>query len=96
MDADTRLAEIDRTQRRQAELTRRRNEDMALRDELLHARRPVPFELGESLIPAVQWLMARSAEVDRLQSVLVERDEQITYLLAAEPTLDDDQPGVPQ
>lgn len=93
---DTEPLSQERLQRRQAELTRRRNEDMALRDELIHARRPVPFELGESLIPAVQWLMGRSAEVDRLQSVLAERDEQIAYLLADEPTLDDDQPGAPQ
>ncbi|MEW2415348.1 hypothetical protein AB0953_16755 [Streptomyces sp. NPDC046866] len=86
----------ERLERRMAELVRRRNEDMALRDELLHARRPVPFELGESLVPAVQWLMQRSAEVDRLQSVLAERDEQIAYLIAAEPTLDDDQPAAPR
>ncbi|WP_327300431.1 hypothetical protein [Streptomyces goshikiensis] len=37
-------------------------------------------------------LRARLAE---LESVLAERDEQIAYLLADEPTLDDDQPGVP-
>lgn len=30
-----------------------------------------------------------------LLDLLAERDEQIAYLLAAEPTLDDDQPGVP-
>lgn len=34
--------------------------------------------------------------VDRLNRVLAERDEQIAYLLAAEPTLDDDQPGAPR
>lgn len=96
MDADPRLAEIGRLERRQAELTRRRNEDMALRDELIHARRPVPFELGKSLVPAIKWLMARSAEVDRLKSTLAERDEQIAGLLADEPTLDDDQPGAPR
>ncbi|MBT2477588.1 hypothetical protein [Streptomyces sp. ISL-94] len=79
MAAD-RLAEAT-LQRRMAELTARRNEDMALRDQLLHARRPVPFELGESLVPAIQWLMERSAEVDRLQSVITERDEQLAGLL---------------
>lgn len=95
MSADPRLVEVERAQRRQAELTRRRNEDMALRDELLHARRPVPFALGPSLVPAIKWLMDRSAEVDQLQAVLAERDEQIAGLLADEPTLDDDQAGVP-
>jgi hypothetical protein len=34
--------------------------------------------------------------VEQLGRLLAERDEQIAYLLAAEPTLDDDQPGVPQ
>ncbi|MFB6805405.1 hypothetical protein [Streptomyces sp. NPDC056387] len=33
------------------------------------------------------------AVIASLQSVLAERDEQIAYLIAAEPTLDDDQPG---
>lgn len=40
-----------------------------------------------------QQLHSRIAE---LESVLAERDEQIAYLIAAEPTLDDDQPGAPQ
>ncbi|MEU8839998.1 hypothetical protein AB0D97_12825 [Streptomyces roseus] len=35
------------------------------------------------------------ARITELESTLAERDEQIAYLLAAEPTLDDDQPGVP-
>ena len=36
------------------------------------------------------------AKVAELESVLAERDEQIAHLLAAEPTLDDDQPGAPR
>jgi hypothetical protein len=35
------------------------------------------------------------ADLAEANAKLAERDEQIAYLLAAEPTLDDDQPGVP-
>ncbi|MEU3903256.1 hypothetical protein AB0F20_05505 [Streptomyces goshikiensis] len=58
--------------------------------------------LGEGLLREVgnrdswiTWAKAAQAEVVRLQSTLAERDEQIAGLLADEPTLDDDQPGVP-
>ncbi|MEV6580197.1 hypothetical protein AB0M92_18765 [Streptomyces sp. NPDC051582] len=34
--------------------------------------------------------------VERLGRLIAERDEQIAYLIAAEPTLDDDQPGAPR
>lgn len=34
--------------------------------------------------------------VPDLLSLVAERDVQIAYLIAAEPTLDDDQPGAPQ
>ncbi|MFE2556029.1 hypothetical protein ACFXGT_08325 [Streptomyces sp. NPDC059352] len=52
-----------------AELTRRRNEDMALRGEFAPMDEPrrVPFELGGSLVPAVQWLLARVAELDAVE-----------------------------
>ncbi|KAF0647120.1 hypothetical protein K701_25360 [Streptomyces fradiae ATCC 10745 = DSM 40063] len=48
------------------ELTRRRSEDLALRVELapMGGPRAVPFELGESLLPAVRWLVARVAELE--------------------------------
>ncbi|MGW5852140.1 hypothetical protein ACWFQ8_30045 [Streptomyces sp. NPDC055254] len=57
-------AEADRAARHREELRVRRNEDMALRGELSPSggQRAVPFELGESLVPAVQWLIARVAE----------------------------------
>ncbi|NXY96402.1 hypothetical protein HYE82_18800 [Streptomyces sp. BR123] len=56
------------------------------------------------------WAKAAEAEVDRLRAelakhkgeevdlreLLAERNEQIAYLLAAEPTLDDDQPAAPR
>jgi hypothetical protein len=40
-------------------------------------------------------LREAQARITELESTLVERDEKIAYLIAAEPTLDDDQPGVP-
>ncbi|MEU4256320.1 hypothetical protein AB0B42_00430 [Streptomyces fradiae] len=48
------------------ELTRRRSEDLALRVELapMGGPRAVPMELGESLLPAVRWLVARVAELE--------------------------------
>ncbi|MBT2449437.1 hypothetical protein J7F03_20565 [Streptomyces sp. ISL-43] len=54
---------------RAAELTARRNEDMALRGELAPMGEPrkVPFELGDSLVPAVQWLIAQVAEQEEVR-----------------------------
>ncbi|MFI5831011.1 hypothetical protein ACIA6C_27820 [Streptomyces sp. NPDC051578] len=58
---------------------------------------------GEGILRVVRdreawegWTKSAEAEVVRLRTVLAERDEQIAYLIAAEPTLDDDQPGAPQ
>lgn len=61
---DARGREISRLR---AELTRRRTEDLTLRGILAPAdgRRPVPMALGDSVAPAVEWLLA---EVDRLRA----------------------------
>ncbi|MFE9844755.1 hypothetical protein [Streptomyces goshikiensis] len=59
--------------------------------------------LGEGLLREVgnrdawkTWAKAAESEVVRLRALVAERDEQIANLLAAEPTLDDDQPGAPR
>lgn len=57
---------------------------------------------GEGILRVVRdreawekWTKDAEAEVVRLRSVLADRDREIAELKAAEPTLDDDQPGVP-
>lgn len=59
-------AELSRLLAKMPELTRRRNEDMALRGELapMDEPRKVPFALGASLVPAVQWLVTRVSELE--------------------------------
>ena len=54
------------------ELTARRTEDVTLRGELSPAYGPrrVPMELGSSLVPAVQWLLARVAELEARAAVI--------------------------
>lgn len=48
----------------------------------------------------MEWHRKRVAElltrIDELEATLAERDEQLAGLISAEPTLDDDQPGVPR
>ncbi|MET9955655.1 hypothetical protein ABZ135_29475, partial [Streptomyces sp. NPDC006339] len=69
-----------------AELTRRRNEDLALRVELapMGGPRKVPFELGDSLLPAVQWLLARVAELEAQRDRWTARADAVVARLKAE------------
>ncbi|MGQ5576036.1 hypothetical protein [Streptomyces sp. ECR3.8] len=57
---------VARVERRQAELVALRNDALAVRGSLAPADgdRKVPFELGETLAPAVDWLIARVAELE--------------------------------
>jgi len=87
MDADTRLAQ-------ESEAARLR---LAWQSARLRAS-----AYGEGILRIVSerkawqgWTKVAEAEVVRLQSVLADRDREIAELRAAEPTLDDDQPGVP-
>ncbi|MFJ7269358.1 hypothetical protein ACIQV3_22400 [Streptomyces sp. NPDC099050] len=59
------------------------------------AREDVPWLVAE-LTEARVKLEADGKAIDDLRAVLVERDKQIAELIAAEPTLDDDQPGAPR
>ena len=108
MDADTRIAELeveasrlaaDRSQWR----TRYYEESRTYWDAELPpggaccavCYQPVASEPCAEHHPAT--VAARlQARVAELESTLAERDVQIAYLLAAEPTLDDDQPGAPE
>lgn len=70
-----RVAELeDRQDRHRAELTALRTDALAIRGVLAPAGRPrrVPFELGATLLPAVEWLLARIAE---LEAQLAEYEE---------------------
>lgn len=53
-------------------------------------------QLVAELTEAQAKLVADGKAIDDLRDLLAERDKQIAELLAAEPTLDDDQPGVPR
>jgi chromosome segregation ATPase len=57
---------VARVERRQAELVALRNDALAVRGSLapVDGNRKVPFELGETLAPAVDWLIARVAELE--------------------------------
>ncbi|MFG2900927.1 hypothetical protein ACGFZH_28060 [Streptomyces zaomyceticus] len=72
-----------------AELVRRRIEGLALRTERapMDGPRQVPFELGVSLLPAVQWLVARdsdwSVQVSRLTARVDEVERAYTFDTAA-------------
>lgn len=57
---------VARVERRQAELIALRNDALNMRGSLAPADgdRKVPFELGETLAPAVDWLIARVAELE--------------------------------
>ncbi|MGN7137298.1 hypothetical protein [Streptomyces pseudogriseolus] len=56
---------VARVERRQADLIALRNDALAVRGSLAPADGPraVPFQLGETLAPAVDWLIARVAEL---------------------------------
>lgn len=79
----------DRQDRHRAELTALRNDSLAIRGVLAPAGRPrrVPFELGESLLPAVEWLLARVSELEeRLAEYERPVDEEpVPYELAEQP-----------
>jgi hypothetical protein len=57
---------VARVERRQAELVALRNDALSMRGSLAPAdgSRKVPFELGETLAPAVDWLIGRVAELE--------------------------------
>lgn len=57
---------VARVERRQAELVAFRNDALSMRGALAPADgdRKVPFPLGETLAPAVDWLVARVAELE--------------------------------
>lgn len=81
---DLEAAQLLQSPGRAAELTARRNEDMALRTELapMGAPRAVPFELGASLVPAVQWLIARVSERGSQSARLAEENERLRARVA--------------
>jgi hypothetical protein len=90
------------------ELTRRRTEDLNLRGTLAPADRPrrVPMPLGETLVPAVEWLLAEldqaCGQLDNVALVKVWRNEDGREFLFADdirhaagvPTRDTDTPGI--
>ncbi|MFJ3021427.1 hypothetical protein ACIPH4_10810 [Streptomyces tendae] len=65
-DAKTITTLVARVDRYRAELTALRNDALSMRGSLAQADgdRKVPFELGETLTPAVDWLIARVAELE--------------------------------
>jgi hypothetical protein len=77
-EAQAQIAEMEERQARQhSELTALRTDALNIRGALAPAdgRRRVPFELGEALLPAVEWLLARVAELEeRLDTVRALRD----------------------
>lgn len=81
---DQLLAELTET-RTKLEIAERQNRELTDLLELYVGHEPTVAEEMAYL----------NSELTRLESALAERDEQIAGLLAAEPTLDDDQPGVP-
>lgn len=60
---------VARVERRQAQLVALRNDALSMRGSLSPAdgARKVPFELGETLAPAVDWLIGRVAELEAAQ-----------------------------
>jgi hypothetical protein len=70
-DSKTITRLVARVERRQAELVALRNDALSMRGSLAPAdgSRKVPFELGETLAPAVDWLIGR---VDELEARIVE------------------------
>lgn len=83
------LAGSEQQERRHTELTALRNDALAIRGVLAPADglRRVPFELGESLLPAVEWLLARVSELEeRLAEYERPVDEEpVPYELAEQP-----------
>jgi hypothetical protein len=77
-EAQAQIAEMEERQARQhSELTALRTDALNIRGALAPAdgRRRVPFELGEALLPAVEWLLARVAELEeRLDTARALRD----------------------
>jgi len=63
---------VARVERRQAELVALRNDALSMRGSLAPADgdRKVPFELGGTLTPAVDWLIARVAELEAAQGTV--------------------------
>lgn len=57
---------------------------------------PKPTETAGGEPPVEDDKAALRSRIAELESVLAERDEQIAYLIAAEPTMDDDQPAAPR
>ena len=93
-DSETITKLLARVERRRAELVALRNDALNMRGSLSPADgdRRVPFELGETLAPAVDWLIARVAELEaRLAEFERPADEDpIAYALTeqAEPVVD--------
>lgn len=71
-DAKTITTLVARVDRYRAELTALRNDALSMRGSLAPADgdRKVPFELGETLTPAVDWLIARVAELEAAQGTV--------------------------
>ncbi|WP_328657951.1 hypothetical protein [Streptomyces sp. NBC_00334] len=84
-----RIAELEaQRDRRRGRLIALQNDALSMRGSLspAHGDRKVPFELGETLTPAVDWLIARAAE---LESKLAEfeqpaDEDPIAYALTAQ------------
>ncbi|WHM32409.1 hypothetical protein OH540_21130 [Streptomyces sp. BPPL-273] len=71
-DSKTNTTLVARVDRYRAELTALRNDALSMRGSLAPADgdRKVPFELGETLTPAVDWLIARVAELEAAQGTV--------------------------
>lgn len=80
LDAENKVARLqDRAAELEAQRDRRRGRLVALQNDALNMRgslapvdeaRKVPFELGETLTPAVDWLINRVAELEEDSSLL--------------------------
>jgi len=66
------LAECDRTERRRSRLVALQNDAMNIRGALSPDGRPrrVPMELGEELLPAVEWLLDQAQQLTALLGTL--------------------------
>lgn len=93
MDADTRLAKIGRLF---SVYEQNHGHPAAFACCSAHAVADEVPGLVAELTEAASKLEIVEKVIDDLRAVLVERNKQIAELLAAEPTLDDDQPGVPR
>lgn len=66
------LAECDRTERRRTRLVALQNDEMDIRGALAPDGRPrrVPMELGETLLPAVEWLLDQAQQLTTVLGTL--------------------------